>query len=67
MKFIHDVRGHASNALEGEVETALRVLEDGFDDATVVLALPPTGRLRPFLRTRNPTILTERNYTTFRT
>ncbi len=34
------------DALEGEAETALRVLEDGFDDATAVLALPPTYRRR---------------------
>jgi Transposase and inactivated derivatives len=37
--------------LEGEAETALRVLEDGFDDATAVLALPPKYRRR--LRTTN--------------
>jgi len=39
------------DALEGEAETALRVLEDGFDDATAVLALPPKYRRR--LRTTN--------------
>ena len=39
------------DALGGEAETALRVLEDGFDDATAVLALPPKYRRR--LRTTN--------------
>ena len=39
------------DALEGEAEKALRVLEDGFDDATAVLALPPKYRRR--LRTTN--------------
>jgi transposase-like protein len=39
------------DALDGEAETALRVLEDGFDDATAVLALPPKYRRR--LRTTN--------------
>jgi len=39
------------DALEGDAETALRVLEDGFDDATAVLALPPKYRRR--LRTTN--------------
>lgn len=39
------------NALEGDAEQALRVLEDGFDDATAVLALPPKYRRR--LRTTN--------------
>ncbi|NBC84662.1 MAG: IS256 family transposase [Bacteroidetes bacterium] len=40
-----------TDALEGEAETALRVLEAGFDDATAVLALPPKYRRR--LRTTN--------------
>jgi len=39
------------DALEGDAETALRILEDGFDDATAVLALPPKYRRR--LRTTN--------------
>jgi transposase-like protein len=39
------------DGLEGEAETALRVLEDGFDDATAVLALPPKYRRR--LRSTN--------------
>jgi len=39
------------NALEGDAKKALRVLEDGFDDATAVLALPPKYRRR--LRTTN--------------
>ena len=39
------------DALEGEAEKALCVLEDGFDDATAVLALPPKYRRR--LRTTN--------------
>ena len=39
------------DALDGEARTALRVLEDGFDDATAVLALPPKYRRR--LRTTN--------------
>jgi transposase-like protein len=39
------------DALERDAEKALRVLEDGFDDATAVLALPPKYRRR--LRTTN--------------
>jgi len=38
-------------ALQGEAEKALHVLENGFDDATAVLALPPKYRRR--LRTTN--------------
>ena len=34
------------DALEREAETALRVLEDGFDDATAVLVLPPKYQRR---------------------
>jgi transposase-like protein len=46
-----EAREATLGALEGDAEKALRVLEDGFDDATAVLALPPKYRRR--LRTTN--------------